>query len=168
MKKIITVGLLFLSGAALACTIIDGPSFSINIGGVSPKSIAKDIGGRLQSTFGKTWGSNVSVEGTVYYSVDLPFGYQGGLHSIPFQKPCGKTFQEQADILWPALTGGGGPSGEFCSASGGLQESIVGYSPVYGTAQTCVPGSCTSFTYIKGYEPIYGMTPAADQLGADC
>lgn len=168
MKRVTAISLFFAAGAAIACTIIDGPSFSMNVGSVSPKSIAKDIGGRLQSAFGNTWGRNVSVQGTVYYSVDLPFGFQGGLHSIPFTKPCDKTFQEQADALWPVLTDGGGSLGEYCGTSGGVQESIIGYSPVYGTAETCVPGSCTSVTYLKGYEPIYGMVPVEDQLGAGC
>lgn len=170
MKKILTaISLFFVAGVAIACTIIDGPSFTKNVGGVKPWSIASDIGGRLQAAFGSIWGRDYQVQGVVYYSVDMPiFGDGAGLHSIPFVKPCGKTFKEHAETLWKDSSDASDIPGGMCGAPGGLTETVIGYTPIYGTSQTCVPGQCTTFTYVQGYEPIYGLAQVDASIGIDC
>jgi len=92
--------------------------------------MAKDIGGRLQAAFGNRWGREVHVEGYVLYQVDLPWPIDGGLglQTMPFVKLCGKTFEEQAAVLWASNSGAGGGGGMCGPGAGGS----IGGSPEWG------------------------------------
>ena len=107
----------------------------------------------------------------VRYTAKLPIiGLAGGLYSVPFTKPCGKTFQEEANERWPhsaSVVGGGIGGGGMCGEGmgGGLEQGVLGYKPVYKTATVSMPGGVsTSQTVLVGYEPVYGMTPAEDSI----
>lgn len=168
MKRPLALFLGLAAGTAIACTTVEGVAFDVNVGAVSPQSIADDIGTRLQQALGARFGTGVHVQGIVRYSVDLPFGLSGGLHSIPFIKACGKTFEDSANEYWTSAGDGTGGVGAFCSVQGGFTTGIVGYTPIYGRATVCSLGECSSTTYVKSYEPVYGMVRTDSQIGLDC
>lgn len=168
LKKSLLLSLGLVAGLAIACDIIDGVSFDITYPGVDIRDVAGDIGGALQDQFGSRYGRDVEVSGVVRYTAKIPIiGIINGLYSIPFTKPCGKTFQEEANERWPisaSIAGTG--AGDICGGStggGGLEQGVVGYKPVYKTATVSMPGGVSSSqTVLVGYEPVYGMMPAED------
>ncbi|MCA7024233.1 hypothetical protein K9F17_09955 [Stenotrophomonas acidaminiphila] len=173
MKKSLLLSLGLVSGVAIACTIIDGVSFDITYPGIDVRDVAGEIGGALQDQFGSRYGRGVEVSGVVRYTAKIPIiGIKGGLYSIPFTKPCGKTFQEEANERWPlsasvAGVGGGGMCGG--GMGGGLEQGVVGYKPVYRTATVSVRGGeSSSQIVLVGYEPVYGLMPAQDSITAVC
>ena len=98
--------LLLLAAGAAACIKHSGVQFDITVLKVTPSNVAEEVGKKLEDTLGTTFDRNHDVEGVVRYSVKLPLGLNGGLHSIPFTKPCGQTFKERAEELWSNYAGG--------------------------------------------------------------
>jgi hypothetical protein len=147
--------------AAAVCIVHDGVSFNSTVTAVRPNKVAEDIGNALQAQFGSTFGVNHDVTGYVAYTVKLPFGFQGGLQTMPFSKPCGQDFKQRAKEMWPnpiAVGGsGGGIGGGICGAPIGY--GVVGYTPVYQSVQSCTPDGCMKQDVVVAYEPIYGPVP---------
>lgn len=172
-KRALVLSFGLSAGAAIACTDV-GQVFAVTLVAVDIRDIAGDIGGALQAQFGHRYGRDVKASGTVHYTAKLPFGLQGGVNVIPFEKECGKTFQEQANENWPmsaSVVGNVGGGGGMCGDGGGMESVVIGYKPIYKTATVSVPGSgggTTSQQVLVGYEPIYGMMPAQDSIMAVC
>lgn len=139
--------------AAAACTVHYGVSFDKTLVDVSPSRYGAEIGDKLQQTYGAQFGVDHDVEGIVRYTVKLPFGLQGGLQSIPFHKPCGATFKDVANEMWPLSLAIGG--GGMCPDQGSGSATVVGYNPIYTSVNVCVAGSCSTQTVLIGYTPIF-------------
>lgn len=112
MQKKILLTCLFASSVALACQVIDGNSFDINIGTINPANIAS-YGDDIQRQLGEEFGPDVQVSGVIRYSARIPIlGFRGGLHSIPLTKHCNETFEQRwKDIYMPAPPSSGGGGG---------------------------------------------------------
>lgn len=162
VSKVKRLLLIVAAGVTIACVVHSGPKFAINVGAVSPATIGKEIGESLQKQLGGTFGRNDDVEGTVSYVAKLPIiGLRGGLYSVPFHKPCGQTFEERAQEIWPLLSGGGGGLGGVCGSQMSVETGVVGYRIEYGTAKTCTPAGCHTESYVKSVEPIYGQVASS-------
>jgi len=112
MKKKILLSCLFASSIVLACQVIDGNSFDINIGTINPANIGS-YGDEIQRRLGEQFGTDVEVSGVVRYSARIPIlGISGGLHSIPLTKHCDQTFKQRWQEIYsptpPPSFGGGG------------------------------------------------------------
>ncbi|WP_313246854.1 hypothetical protein [Stenotrophomonas rhizophila] len=112
--------LLLLAAGAAACIKHSGVQFDITVLKVTPSNVAEEVGKKLEDTLGTTFDRNHDVEGVVRYSVKLPLGLNGGLHSIPFTKPCGQTFKERQKSCGPtsrvAVTAGVAAAAEWGEA----------------------------------------------------
>jgi hypothetical protein len=151
--------LLLLAAGAAACIKHSGVQFDITVLKVTPSNVAEEVGKKLEDTLGTTFDRNHDVEGVVRYSVKLPLGLNGGLHSIPFTKPCGQTFKERAEELWSNFAGGGdgGSCGGGGMGGGGtIGWGVVGYTPVYATATVSTPEGSHSEQVLVGFEAVYG------------
>ena len=146
------VGLGVAAFSAAACVVHYGPQFHVNVGGVSVLTPWKDIGAKVQQQLGSVYGKDHDVEGVIAYSVKLPFGLTGGLHSVPFHKPCGVDFKEAAQDKFKAVVVGGG-SASVCAVEAG--NPVVTYKPVYQTGSSCTPSGCHTETQLVGYEPVH-------------
>src|SRR5690606_3215709 len=151
-------------GSAVACIKHYGTSFDITLPKpIKASEIKTALGDALQEIYGSVYGRNTEVEGIVRYRAAVPLGIQAGLNSVPFHKPCGKTFQEAADENWNF----GGHGGGMCGGSGGTYEhGIIGYSPIYRTATVTTPQGPSSQEVLVGNEPIYRqiLTPSNDAI----
>lgn len=148
--------------AIAACIIVDGVGFNVTIlEAIEPDNVGEQIGEALQNALSGQYSNDHDVSGTVSYRAKLPYGFQGGLQTVPFDKPCGQSFKERAMEIWPGLGGAGGGGGDIgCSGGdmgGGVQLVITGYQPVYVTASVTTPGGGTSTQQVLvGFQPIYG------------
>jgi hypothetical protein len=112
MKKY-SMSLFFFAsvGVAVACTAL--AALTINVGQVSnnPVTAQGQIGDRLQAAFGSVATPAHDVEVRVQYQVSF-MGFTSS-HSLPFSKPCGKTFSQvgqenQERLQQGQQTGAGG------------------------------------------------------------
>lgn len=110
MKKSILISCLLASSAVLACQVIHGASFDINLGTINPADI-EDYADDIQQQLGQQFGTDVEVSGTVRYHARIPIlGISGGLNVVPLTKYCDQTFEERWKELHaaPPVFGGGG------------------------------------------------------------
>lgn len=157
--KVGSIALFFVSAAAIACTIHHGPKFDLNVGTIDRSDAAEKVGNALQAAYGSIYGKGSYVEGSVRYQVR--FLGAMGTNSIPFIKPCDKTFIEAAEDIWNnSLVGGGGGAscGGGMAPGPSLTYGIVGYTPVYRTGTTCSGSNCSSTgSVLVGYQPQWGV-----------
>lgn len=114
MKKKLLLAGLMASSVVLACQVIDGVSFDINLGPINPANIA-DMADEIQDALGDQFGRDVAVSGVIRYQARLPIiGLVGGLHSVPLTKGCDQTFEERwKEIYMPAPPRSGGGGGGY-------------------------------------------------------